>query len=55
MYENVYENMVECGVAIKLEEEAMFEKYGNETLDEKKWSVAPRSINLLCLNVAVCL
>jgi hypothetical protein len=46
MYENVYENMVECGVAIKLEEEAMFDKYGNGTLDKKEMVGRPSKYKL---------
>jgi hypothetical protein len=36
MYNSVYDSMVECGVAVKLEEETMFDIDGNETLDPLK-------------------
>jgi hypothetical protein len=38
MYNSVYESMVEAGVAIKLDEEAMFDNEGNITGDPSKMS-----------------
>jgi hypothetical protein len=36
MYEAVYQNMVEAGVAIKLDEAVMFDINGNVTEDKKQ-------------------
>jgi hypothetical protein len=47
MYNAVYENMVDAGVAIKLEEETMFDKDGNKTTDPSKMHGRPTKYKLI--------
>jgi hypothetical protein len=47
MYDAVYENMVDAGVAIKLDHEVMFDKDGNETDDKTKMHGGPTRYKLI--------
>jgi hypothetical protein len=47
MYECIYESMVECGVAVKLDEEKMFDKNGNITEDPEEMYGRPSRYHLI--------